>query len=491
MPRKPTEKNQESAEVASSFGNIANIRRIHETYRRILESPSSSMAQIAREFGIQPPRLQKLLNEFESTIRRASQNETFSLLDRGPGKPARANTADETVQLMEEVAELVHAYDTVMKRRLRPLTIRIGSSLTVSNFLLPQLLKDPSFDNPSVNFEFIPSKPRNLELRRESGECDIIVVPMLPQTPPADIVGQVRLQMALLARRGHAIERLERHFEWSDLSVERDRMILLKEEPSRYPMPEYPTKEFHPHLRRHYVSSTSLAHLLVMDGHGLTISLPQFFSSRQREFFHIVSHRSLSTIPLAVLRSAQRRNVGARRAEVLSQVENRILAALQALEGLPTATQSSKMTMYHVSCFGELQWVRGPLVWRLDDDRFVSGNYEVRPPSGGEPTRFVLTGRIGAVDTDDRRRVICNAVSEDDGDVFAVHGSCSAANGFHREFVGVWIGQLTYETDRRPRAFDSYVVISDRDDLRPPELNDIVRQYYTDDRRELPETAAY
>jgi len=462
---------------------IKTIRCVHETYRQFLEGKATSFKNAAEHLGFDASVLLRRVLRFEKAIQSQSGSDDFKLFERGRGKNTKVVDDLRVVQVMRDVAELVDAYGRVTADHSRRLTVRFAGSLSACSYLSPILSNDESFKD--IEFEFTHAKPNELRQKADHAECDFVLVVVsedFQRDSRSDVVAIADLPMALLCPRGHWTEYEE--FSWNKLGVSGDRMVLLKEEPDRYPMPRYPVEKFPCRLPVHRLGSTSLSHSLVMDGGAITISLPQFFSARQREFIHIVRDPAIGTMRLALLAPKRTDHISSKKREILGLVREKLKFRLKELENRDAeAPQSKLMQMYHITHTDKLVWLAGSLIWQFDDDN-ISGIYKITPPTENcKEKEFLVRGHVTSNKSEPRCHVACRAVAKGGEDEFVFDATCHSREHLDTQLTGIWVGRPTWHTTDSFSSFLGNVVIT-VGPKSPKELNRIAEQYRNDN--ELP-----
>lgn len=473
--QKDAESNPKAPRENLDFPDIETIKSVHDTYREMLDRDTQSLAQVAARLSIDPSLLNRRIDRFENAVNAEIKGEPLRVFKRGRGIKTVANEDSRVVQLMSDVADMVEAYSRISTPRQRAITVRFASSLAACTSLSPSLFGGDLFKH--VAFDLVHAKPRRLRKMVDRDLCDFALVAVSPQfqLQHPRVLDHVDLPMALITPRGHRAE--DASINWNRLAYLPFPMVLLREEPDRYPMPAYPTELFPKNLTVHRLGSTSLCLSLVMDGGAMTISLPQFLSKRQREYVNIMEDPQIPSVRLALLAANRVRKVSPERQAVLERVEQGIRELMSKLNDWENLV-STTMNMYHVTHTDRLRWLQGTLTWRHDGDN-LSGLYKIRSPETRKDRRYELRGHVSRLEGDPRQHVACRAVSTDEDDEFVLELLASDKEQLHKQLTGIWAGRPTWHSSDRSRAFVGPAVVSVKE-LTPDELNGLVHRHVRD-----------
>lgn len=464
-----------------SLPTVEAIRTIHNVYRELQQGTANSFKAAAANLEIKPDTLTTAVERFEEVIGTLHGVDSFRVFSRKRGQRAELVRDPRVAQLMRDIADFIDAYERIRSPRQGRLTIRIGASLAACSFLSPKLINDKSFSD--IAFEFGHGKPLTLRNAVDRGDYDLALVAVSDDfNLDADHVRHTwSLPMALICPRGHwteagDVETEDGHFDWSRLADDNLPMVLLREEPSRHPIPRYPLDKFPDGLTVHRLSSTSLCYQMVMERAAVTISLPQFLTVRQRESLHITRHKDFGEVRLALLSSSHRKLLMEVAEERLEAVDRVLVGQLSDLEkGSLSEVDPVSMHMYHITHLSVVTWLKGKLVWRVDG-RSISGLYLLQDPeSPRQELEFALRGHVTTSPIG--CHVACRATEKGETDEFVLNLTCRTPELVRVEMVGVWAGRSRW---RKSGSFQPYVgpVVISQDEKTIDELNRLVSGYW-------------
>lgn len=477
----------EKKTAPTSFPDLETLKTVHDVYRVLSGSDITTFAQAADKLHVDASLMHRRIERFEQAIQRTSDDTELQLFERGKGKATQVITDNRVVQLMEDVAAIVSGYKQLSESQPRRLTLRFGASMTACSYLIPRIIANGNFRD--VDFEFTHAKPLRLRAKVDAAECDFVLTAVSGEFDDRHkhVVKCVELPMALLTPLDFQVR--PKGFRWQHLRADALPLVLLREEPDRYPMPEYPLEVVPRHVVVHRIESTSLCHSLVIDGQAMTISLPQFLTPRQREFVHIVRAPGIGTMRLALLEPRQTSRHSKLREAKLEALRSVLVDELVQLEKVAVADSTTEILhMYHVTRTKKPIWLHGKVDWRVDNDE-ITGHYSLKyPRQASRPRLFTLRGHVSSNPGPGKPRchVACRGVTLDGADEFVFHLTCPSRDWLFEELTGFWAGRPSWNANDRFSPYVGAVVVS-REELPPAELNRKVVAYR--EEHKLPEVA--
>jgi hypothetical protein len=480
--RKP--KKRKAGKILDQNLGIETLRTCHDCYRELKSGNAIYLSDVASNLGIDPNVLHRRIERFEQAIQ-GRGNPDFRLFSRRRGSKASAIDDPALEQRMSDVADVIRGYDRVIHSQLP--TIRLGASLAACRFFAPLLANFCS--NREVVIDITHAKPSVLRDMAERRECDLVLVALPNDVHPPEGCWCEELQLALICPRGHWLEyekanypSVSRRSIWQRMADNNECMVVLKETPTRYPMPRYPLNEFPPELRIHRAESTLLLHSIVCSTSkppSLCISLPQFLTEEELEKLY-VADVGLARVKMVLLRPGRpaenERAPNRTKTDLINVLEDTLRQKLNSVVRQPKASSQEKY-FYHVTQSGSEQvWLLGRLTWHFDN-RFVSGFY--RTKWSESVFKYFLRGHY--VESKERFHLVCKAFSSDHEleDEFVL--SCiyeSDKQIKDGKICGVWSGRRVWGTsDYAFSPLSGCVVIASKP-MTASDLNEEAENYF-------------
>lgn len=509
----PEEKRKKDIEDTLSSIDLSTLKTCLSIYNKIKSDGPRYLNEFENELEIDNATIHRRVTRLEDAMATLLGKEQpdgmtqakvkFQLLERQRGAKARI-PADEWLRQEVEsiffnIQEIVNAWDRLAHRwGAGEVVVRIATTLSAARFIVPNLLRVEELKD--VWFDVTQTKSsRLLEMARaETG--DLILTDVPRDFQESEIANVFKFNLAIIAPRGHVLEH-ELHVADLELKDILKKLVesgtslcLLPEDPSLFPLPDYPDpSNFPKDLRVLRAGSTTLCQSLVMNSHinssVVAITGTQFLTEDDLERLVIIelpaNQKQAKPNHMALIRPGKTRPIfNISRTKAIDAAEAAILEMLREA----TMTRSDcHYWIYHTTRIRDQNvWARGKLSWRPRTPSSDSKNQSrVQVLTGThtmlgvrEGLSYVVRGRAVQNDGDSHVTYRARSVGGIVEDSYVFSGFCpSFGNMKAGPIVGVWNG--VFSRADKPRGQKHFLpgagfaVITDEQNVDVEYLNNL------------------